>query len=984
MAPLAAYLQEALPGLRVEMQFMQAPELQAAVASKQVDFVWTNPAHFLILRSQGSLTTLMATTIALHNGQSVKSLGGVIITQAHRLDLHSLSAIKRQRIGLLGQFSLGGHQSQAYEFHAQELPFPGTNTLVELGTHDEVIRAVLEGRVDVGFIRTGILEPFTDTQGPVTNRLRVVHAQAFAGFPFAVSTRLYPEWPFLALAHVDDGVVRQVAARLLALESSHPAAVAASIAGFSPSLDYLPVENLARELRLPPFDTPPSLSLMDIWDQHRWIVLSSAFALACLLALILFLIWGGHRLRTLLRMQIRAQRDLLVTASVFACAREGIVITDTQAHIIDVNAAFTHITGYTRDEVIGLNPRILSAQPGADGAGQALWAALLRDGMWQGELLNRRKSGEPYFQLTTITLVQGTDGKPLHYVSVFSDVTLLKQHEHRLRQLAYTDELTGLPNRTRFNEVVSAMLPQVRHQNRQASVAYLDLDGFKEINDRHGHHAGDLLLTALAHRLQAQLGTQDTLARLGGDEFVILLSDHQVAPVSDSRLLKLLEVLSSPVELGGLRMQVSGTIGVVNCCGDADEDVDYLIRLADQAMYQAKQHGRNCYRLFDRVKSEIEQGSHDMRRRIAEGLVNQEFVLYYQPKVNLRTGEVLGVEALIRWQHPELGLLAPAAFLGHVAGYDIDHDIGRWVIGEALDQMQAWLRLGLHLPVSVNVSGEHLQHDTFLQELRALLIRHPDLPDGTFEIEVLESSAIADTVRVSEVIRQCAGMGVTVALDDFGTGYSSLSYLRQLPAQTLKIDQSFIRSMLDERDDLSILQGVLGLAQAFDKQTVAEGIETPMHGLMLLQLGCERGQGYGIARPMPALEMPLWLTQWQPSETWREARLRSGLTRDLLVASVHWLGWLKQLNGFLSGTSATPPALNDPVSPLVVLLEQAHRADMPEGALFRVIEHLVDLSHRAVAFKLAGRTDALASCRQQLDQTQKQLHDGLVVLGYWI
>ena len=982
--PLADYLDAGLEHHRVELMILDQEEMASAVSSRQVDIVFTSPSHYLVLRSVGSLTTVMATAISMQDGQAVKSLGGVIIARADRPDIQRLSDIQRLRVGFPGPTFLGGYQSQIQEFYAAGLPFPGQNTPVQLGGHDQVVRAVLAGEVDVGFIRTGVLERMTDAQGPVQPRLRVVNPQVFAGFPYASSTRLYPEWPMVALSHVDDDVVRRVASDLLALSADHPAAVASGMAGFAPALDYLPVETLARDLRLPPFDTPVEVNWHDLWQRHQPALIGGAAGLVALLVLTALLAWSNQRLNALLKEQIRTRRSLLVTASVFSSAREGIVITDPDARIIDVNQAFTDITGYTRDEVIGSNPRMFSARERTDGVGQAMWSALREQGVWEGELLNRRKSGETYHQLTTITEVKSHTGQALHYISVFTDITAQKEYEERLRRLAYFDDLTGLPNRSRLTEVVERLLQKVRRGEMTASLAYIDLDGFKEVNDHHGHHVGDRFLKNLSAQLKATLQEGDTLARLGGDEFVVVLTHHRVQPEADPRLLALLACLAASVDIDGTRLQVSGSIGVVACTNSPEEDTDHLIRLADQAMYQAKQEGRNRYRVFDRVRNVVEQDAHDMRRRMAEALTQGEFVLHYQPKVHMREGHVVGMEALIRWQHPHKGLLAPGAFLGYAMGHEIDIDIGRWVIGQALRQMKQWARLGIHLPVSVNVSGAHLQHPSFTDELHALLINHPELPPGSLELEVLESSALADVESVSAVIRRCDAMGVTVALDDFGTGYSSLTYLKRLPAKTLKIDQSFVRTMLSDREDLSILQGILGLAEAFDRQTVAEGVETAMHGLMLLQMGCEWGQGYGIARPMPAQEVPLWMAHWSPPDAWRLAQRREGLAMDVLVASVHWCEWMRQLLEYLRDVTDEPPPMADPVSPLVGALQRAHEAGAPEAGLNAVCQQVVVMAHRAVALKLAQQATGVQAYLRALDTEHEAMHQQMKTLGYWL
>jgi EAL domain-containing protein (putative c-di-GMP-specific phosphodiesterase class I) len=318
-------------------------------------------------------------------------------------------------------------------------------------------------------------------------------------------------------------------------------------------------------------------------------------------------------------------------------------------------------------------------------------------------------------------------------------------------------------------------------------------------------------------------------------------------------------------------MQVSASLGVTFYPQTDDIDADQLLRQADQSMYQAKLAGKNRYHVFDAEHDRSLRGHHESQDHIRTALVEREFVLYYQPKVNMRTGKVVGAEALIRWQHPEKGLLPPAAFLPVIEDHPLAIDIGEWVIDTALTQVELWRAAGLDIPVSVNVGALQLQQPTFVERLRSILALHPTLEPGCLDLEVLETSALEDVEGISLLMRTCRGMGVTFALDDFGTGYSSLTYLKRLPAKLLKIDQSFVRDMLDDPDDLAILKGVIGLASAFHREVIAEGVETIAHGVLLLQLGCDLAQGYGIARPMPAHQMPAWCATWRPDAAWGSA-----------------------------------------------------------------------------------------------------------------
>jgi predicted signal transduction protein with EAL and GGDEF domain len=361
----------------------------------------------------------------------------------------------------------------------------------------------------------------------------------------------------------------------------------------------------------------------------------------------------------------------------------------------------------------------------------------------------------------------------------------------------------------------------------------------------------------------------DTLSRIGGDEFVAVLVDLDSPSDWEQVVNRLLTAAAANVSVQGLELQVSASMGVTVYPGDGG-DADQLLRHADQAMYLAKQAGRNRYHIFDVEHDSSMRGLHESLERIRLALAQREFILHYQPKVNMRSGAVIGAEALIRWQHPEKGLLAPAAFLSIVEDHPLAVDVGEWVIETALTQLELWRVAGLDLPVSVNIGARQLQQGDFVQRLHAILAKHPQVNPKSLELEVLETSALADMDQVSQVIENCAKIGVKFALDDFGTGYSSLTYLKRLHVSLLKIDQSFVRDMLDDTDDLAILQGVIGLAAAFKRQVIAEGVETVAHGTLLLQLGCELAQGYGIARPMPADQLPDWATAWQPDPAWSE------------------------------------------------------------------------------------------------------------------
>jgi diguanylate cyclase (GGDEF)-like protein/PAS domain S-box-containing protein len=436
-----------------------------------------------------------------------------------------------------------------------------------------------------------------------------------------------------------------------------------------------------------------------------------------------------------------------------------------------------------------------------------------------------------------------------------------------LEHIANYDALTHLPNRVLLADRMQQAMLQSQRSGQSLAVIFLDLDGFKTVNDQYGHGIGDRLLITLSQRMKAALREGDTLARIGGDEFVVVLTNLKQTSDCEPLLMRLLEAAAEPVQLDDHRLEVSASIGVTLYPQDG-VDAEQLLRHADQAMYLAKQAGKNCYHLFDVAHDVAVKHKRENLEHIRSALRNREFVLYYQPKVNMRTGAIIGAEALIRWQHPERGLLAPATFLPVIENHILSVELGEWVIATALEQMADWQMEGLEIPVSVNVGALQLQQSDFANRLEELLIMQPHANPSNLELEILETSAMEDITQVSTAIHACQLLGVSFALDDFGTGYSSLTYLKRLPAELLKIDQSFVRDMLDDSDDLAIIEGIIGLATAFHRNVIAEGVETIEHGEKLLSIGCELAQGYGIARPMPASAIPAWAKTWRPDSKW--------------------------------------------------------------------------------------------------------------------
>jgi diguanylate cyclase (GGDEF)-like protein/PAS domain S-box-containing protein len=458
--------------------------------------------------------------------------------------------------------------------------------------------------------------------------------------------------------------------------------------------------------------------------------------------------------------------------------------------------------------------------------------------------------------------------QPTRMLGVSIDVTPQREQEELLQKLAHYDALTGLPNRVLLAQRLQTGMAQARAQGTQLGVAYLDLDGFKPVNDRLGHGAGDRLLVVVAGRLSRALRPQDCVARLGGDEFVILMPDLATHADGERLLQRVMESISSPYTLDTERVEVTASIGYTVFPAD-DADADTLLRHADQAMYAAKQAGRNRFHQFDAAQERAQREQREQGLRLREALEQAQFVLFLQPKVVMQTGQVVGAEALARWQHPERGLLSPGAFLPLLDGTALEIVFGQWAVEAALALLERLQEAGLNLSVSVNIAAQQIQHPDFAAWMVQCLARHPRVAPNLLELEITESAALYDLPAITATLAELRALGIAVSLDDFGTGYSSLTYLRRLPMDTLKIDQSFVQGMMTDPGDRAIVQGVIGLAQAFGYQVIAEGVETTEQGQMLRKLGCAQAQGYCIARPMPLDAFIDWTRHWKSPTAWQ-------------------------------------------------------------------------------------------------------------------
>ena len=614
--------------------------------------------------------------------------------------------------------------------------------------------------------------------------------------------------------------------------------------------------------------------------------------------------------------ELRAAEAKLVTSerrqqTLLAALPDLIWLKDQNGTYLACNHRFERFVGAAEKEIIGKTDYELFDRELAEFFREKDRLAMARGGpSINEEWVSFADDGHRELLETTKAPMFDAAGQLIGVLGVGHDITERSEHEKQLKHIAHYDILTTLPNRALLADRLQQAMVQADRRQQLVAAAYLDLDAFKVVNDQHGHGAGDRLLIALASRMKQTLRESDTLARLGGDEFVAVLLDLPDVSACLPMLTRLLAAAAEPLHIDGLVLQVSASLGVTFYPQAESVDADQLLRQADQAMYQAKLAGKNRYHVFDAEQDRSVRGHHESIEDIRRALADDEFVLHYQPKVNMRTGRVVGAEALIRWQHPQRGLLPPSAFLPTIEEHTLAVDIGEWVIETALQRLERWREQGFDLPLSVNIGARQLQQDDFVDRLRALLAAHPSVRASDLELEVLETSALEDVGRISAVIEACRGIGVLFSLDDFGTGYSSLTYLKRLSVNQLKIDQSFVRGMLDDPDDLAILGGVLSLANAFHRGVIAEGVETVEHGTMLLQLGCDFAQGYGIARPMPGDDLPAWALAWRPEPAWRRLSPVSREDLPLLLAGVEHRAWLVAVANFLHGEREDLPLIH--------------------------------------------------------------------------
>jgi diguanylate cyclase (GGDEF)-like protein/PAS domain S-box-containing protein len=589
--PHADYLSEKLAPRRFEVVPLTLDEFPLAIEARSIDVFTTNTGHYVSLEADGKVARIATMRVAGPKG-AVDRFGGTVIARAERRELNGYGDLKGQRIMVPDLIAFGGWQVHLPEAKAAGIDLrKDTREIIELQNHDKVVEGVLAGEADAGFVRSELIESLAAAGKLDMDKIRVVGARRTANFPYAHSTALYPHWPFARLEHVSEELTRDILIALLGLAPEHPAARAAGLYGWTLPHNYQSVHDLFLEFRLGPYaDLPVRFS--DVMERYGTQIVS---AVSVAIALLLASLVGLWRANLALRGN---QAKLQLAAGVFGHAQEGIVITDADANIVDVNETFLALTGYTREEVMGRNPRFLSSGKQDKEFYRHMWKVLLSEGVWRGEMWNCRKDGSQYIQQTSISAVKTPRGEISYYIGLSSDVTQHKENQEQLERLAYFDTLTGLPNRRLLTDRLHQEIAQTQRGERLLAICYLDLDGFKPVNDNWGHDVGDKLLIETAQRLTACVRAGDTVSRLGGDEFVVLLANLVHYEECEAVVKRLLAALAAPFAMPEGEASLSASIGVTLYPLDG-VDPDMLLRHADHAMYAAKQAGRNRFHLFD-------------------------------------------------------------------------------------------------------------------------------------------------------------------------------------------------------------------------------------------------------------------------------------------------------------------------------------------------------------------------------------------------
>jgi diguanylate cyclase (GGDEF)-like protein/PAS domain S-box-containing protein len=862
--PTADYLQSTIRHLKFEILPLGYDELNAAVKAGDLDFVFTNPEHYVVLRNVYRISP-MVTLSTLNGNQGSNQFGGTIFSLSEG-SVKELKDVKGKKVAAVGLYSLGGFLAAADVLRHEGIKLQSSDvaSLEFTGTpHSKVVQEVLGGKADVGMVRTGVLEQLASQGKLDLSKIHVLNLQPLSVYPQALSTDLFPEWPFAAMPNTSQALVKEVALALLNISQDSTYAIAGKYYGFSPPANYAPVEELMRRLKV-----YPNINSEPLWKE-LWLTYSEELRLAGFAFFLIVLgnsvyLWiGNRRLRRLTNLYREAQHGFEVTSAAFE-SQVGIIVTDERTNIVRANSAFTNLFGYEESQLLGYSTSILRSYVIPPGTLKQIWPTLLGKGRWQGELTCRHKSGHQIPCIVAITVLHKKLDSVSGFVGSFLDISEQKKAESEARKLAMFDPLTELPNRRLFIEKLHAEITSDQRGGALGALMFLDLDDFKALNDTYGHTIGDQLLQQIAKRLRVIAGPHALVARLGGDEFVLMWSrlESEVSMAlqqASAFAWQVRRAILDPFELstrkvGGeaeafLNYRISCSIGVT-LFGEREEPVVDALKRADLAMYQSKKAGKDTIRFFDANVQNALTERVALNTDLNEALSKGQLLLHYQLQIT-DDGRAVGAECLLRWMHPNRGFVSPLEFVGLAEESGAIIAIGDWVTRQACETLAQWAK-SPHLEIltlSVNVSPRQFIDPDFVLIIERALQESGANPKRLC-LEITEGIVLQDADQVIEKMQRLCSMGLSFSIDDFGTGYSSLSYLQRLPLRELKIDKAFVNDLATNTTSEAIVRAIVALGSSMGIAVLAEGVETNAQRARLAELGCELMQGYLFAKPM--------------------------------------------------------------------------------------------------------------------------------------
>ena len=877
----ADYLNTQMAGFHFSIIPMYYTNLDLAINRHELDFVLTNPEYYTTLHADHALSAI-ATLMPLVNGNPVSTFGGVILARADRADINSLADVRGKVVASPNEHSLGGYLMERWALYKQGIMISQIARIQFTDMpHDKAVLEVLNGTADVAFVRTGILEGMAHDGSIRIDQFKVLNRQPLARFPQLLSTDLYPEWPFAAMPNVPDELVKRVTLNLLMIQPRSLAARQGNYFGFSPPGNYAKVEAVMERLKVDP-ERKHQFSLRDVASKYGFELISGALLLLLtVLTVAIYLARTNRNLQksyrererldselqqinaTLEDKVARRTRELRESETRFRRMFEHhaspmLLIEPVGGGIVNANHAAAEFYGYSIEQMAVMNIGQINVQPEQLTSGSMLQAQQEKRNFFTFH--HRLANGE----ICTVEVHSSpveVEGRSLLF-SIIHDITERNQLEAKMHDLAFYDPLTRLPNRRLLVDRLNRALISAARNRQHGALMFLDLDHFKVLNDLHGHDIGDQMLVEVARRILSCIRSQDSAARFGGDEFVVMLEElsknqHDAKKQAGDIAEKIRRLLAQPYLLQRgedvIMHHCSSSIGVTVFL-DHEGSLEQLLKRSDMAMYRAKDAGRNVIRFFDPdMQFEIETGA-ALEADLHSALAQQEFRLFYQVQVNI-LGKPHGAEVLLRWQHPGRGLVSPDQFIPLAEGTGLIVPIGEWVLDTVCTQIKLWEDdvLLSNLVIAVNVSAKQFRHPDFVGLVKKIVLQH-DIRPELLKLELTESLVLEDIEDTIAKMKELKALGLSFSMDDFGTGYSSLSHLKRLPLDQIKIDQSFVRDITTDKNDLVMVNTIVDLGMNFEMEVIAEGVETQAQLELLQRAGCISFQGYLFSKPVPLKE----------------------------------------------------------------------------------------------------------------------------------